>query len=161
MQVARMPKSVMPSDIAEYLRYEPETGELFWAKASGHARVGDRAGSMHAVTGYFNVRFRRKVYGVHRVAFMIMTGTVPDSVDHRDGDPTNNRWANLRAATPTQQNANRRGHGKLKKGVRRDGNRFAAQLCRRHLGMFETEDEAHEAYVAAARAMFGDFARAA
>ena len=88
------------------------------------------------------------------------------AIDHRDGNSTNNRWSNLRRATPSQNNANRRrprhntsGYkgvyfrwGFWRACIKRNGRRI-------YLGVFATPEEAHAAYVAAARKLFGEFAR--
>ena len=89
-------------------------------------------------------------------------------IDHRDGDPSNNRWDNLRRATVSQNNANRRLHRNNKCGfkgvVQNPWGRFIASIYKNgrriHLGMFATPEAAHAAYVAAARELFGEFARA-
>jgi hypothetical protein len=87
-------------------------------------------------------------------------------IDHRDGDPSNNRWANLRRATRSQNSANRRiprNNPCGFKGVSRHRGKWDATICkkgRRHfLGSFLTPQAAHAAYVKAARKLFGEFAR--
>jgi hypothetical protein len=88
-------------------------------------------------------------------------------IDHRDGNPSNNRWSNLRRATVSQNNANRRLHRNNKCGfkgvVQNHIGRWVASIYkngqRHHLGCFATAQEAHAAYVAAARKLFGEFAR--
>jgi len=37
--------------------------------------------------------------------------------------------------------------------------RYRARLCNKHLGSFDTPEEAHEAYVKAAIERFGEYAR--
>src|ERR1700726_3642325 len=45
----------------------------------------------------------------NQLAWFYMTGRWGRAtIDHRDGNPANNRWKNLRVATPSQNNANRR-----------------------------------------------------
>lgn len=97
-----------------------------------------------------------------------MTGEDPaNDVDHLDGDTANNRWRNLRPATKHQNLRNSRLHrGKaLPKGVSHCAGtwRLRASIYvdgkQKHLGMFDTPDEAHAAYRAAAQAAFGEFAR--
>jgi HNH endonuclease/AP2 domain len=87
-------------------------------------------------------------------------------IDHRDGDPSNNRWDNLRRATVAQNGANKPRHRNNTsgfKGVCRDRGRWRAAIYkngRRHpLGNFPTPEAAHAAYVKAARKLFGEFAR--
>jgi hypothetical protein len=99
-----------------------------------------------------------------------MTGRwAKPTIDHRDGDCTNNRWNNLRRATRSQNNANRSRPRHNTSGYK------GASRCRRSgkwlahigingkiifLGRFETPQEAHAAYLKAARKLFGEFARA-
>jgi hypothetical protein len=88
-------------------------------------------------------------------------------IDHLDRNPSNNRWDNLRRATVSQNNANRRRHKNNAcgfKGVSRTQyGRWRATIFkngrRHHLGVFSTPESAHVAYVTAARKLFGEFAR--
>jgi hypothetical protein len=88
------------------------------------------------------------------------------TIDHRDGDPTNNRWNNLRKATPSQNSANRRrpqNNTSGFKGVLAYRGKWRATISKNGqstvLGMFQSPEAAHAAYVAAARKLFGEFAR--
>ncbi len=94
---------------------------------------------------------------------------VPDapSVDHINGNKLDNRMANLRAATQSQNAANqrlRRSSATGFKGVsfiRRD-RMFQAKITYRghcmNLGYYLTAEAAHMAYADAASALFGEFA---
>jgi hypothetical protein len=57
--------------------------------------------------GYINVGFKRKYYAAHRLVFLLNHGFLPEVVDHIDGDPTNNKISNLRAATKSTNALNR------------------------------------------------------
>lgn len=91
---------------------------------------------------------------LHRAAWFLMTGEWPaNQIDHRDGIRSNNVWSNLRAATQSEngQNLNPSTHGGRLRGATKDGKRWKAQIVapgkiHHHLGMFDTEQEAHEAY---------------
>lgn len=89
-------------------------------------------------------------------------------VDHINRDGLDNRRCNLRAATRSQNNANSRPRrGKKYKGVfmrARLGSRpWQAAIKANHhkhfLGYFATAEQAARAYDAAARRLFGEFAR--
>jgi hypothetical protein len=91
--------------------------------------------------------------------------------DHIDGDKLNNTPANLRICTPSQNSANRpapRNNTSGYKGVWYDASRPGVKKWRAtierdrrqyHLGLHATSEEAARAYDAAARELFGPFAR--
>lgn len=86
-------------------------------------------------------------------------------VDHINGDGLDNRRVNLRLATRSQNQMNRRSHigSRRIKGVSCTGARWRAQIMVRgethKLGIFDSEEEAGRAYDVAARALHGEFAR--
>lgn len=92
-----------------------------------------------------------------------MTGEWPENdVDHKNRDRSDDRWANLREATRSQNKANGPGWGKFKKGVAALGaGRYRAQIMKDgvsyHIGCYDTEAEAHAAYVDKAKELFGSF----
>lgn len=88
---------------------------------------------------------------------------VPGQVDHINRDGLDNRRANLRPATLSQQrgNAGQRRDAKSSryKGVSWQAGRWRAMIAHQHIGRFDDEDEAARAYDDAARARWGDYAR--
>jgi hypothetical protein len=157
--------SQIPSDIGDFIAYNPETGAFTHKVSSHRKRAGTEAGTV-SVHGYLVLKSRGKHYFAQRVAWFIMTGEQPPAViDHADGDRLNNRFINLRAASHSQNQFNSRPHrGKpLPKGVKRDGNRFVATIqanwIRYHLGYFDSPIAAAAAYEQAATKLHGEFAR--
>lgn len=160
-----------PAEIRRVLRYDPETGLLWWNERGGARQMHRPAGSKDS-EGYVQVCYKYKVYKAHRLAWVIMKGRWPKTsieIDHRNGAVADNRWNNLRLATPTQNKQNRR-HVKNKSGLK--GAQFHSGTGRWtstiwvnkkvvQLGIFDCPEQAHAAYVAAAKKYFGEFARAA
>jgi hypothetical protein len=107
----------------------------------------------------FRVAMHRLILG--------LAGTNRPIIDHKDGNGLNNQEGNLRIATYSQNNWNRRKQAGTSqyKGVcwYPRYNKWLAQLRanskRHHLGYFDTEEEAYEAYCRAAEKLHGEFAR--
>ena len=182
------PKTLLPIEIlTESFTYDPENGKLFWknrplshfsdqhwqrvfnAKYPGteagheHFQRDDRRAGIRVL-----ISFNAKPHHcyAHKIIYALMGIEVPLGfhVDHKDGNPFNNLWSNLRLATGSQNCANRRkGNGPLPKGVRQYGDKFIAQIgiggIKRHLGIFLNPSDAHAAYCAKAKELSGEFAR--
>lgn len=146
----------------EYVRhlffYNPEAGVLRWRVP----RKGVPQGK--PITGR-QVMIDTVAYATHNVIWLWVTGEWPkNEVDHRDGNHSNNKWGNLRAATHQQNSFNRRGWSAVGlKGVHRAKKRFGASIMldgkARHLGTFDTSEQAHKAYKSAAADLFGEYAK--
>lgn len=139
--------------LKELLGYSPETGEF---KNRDGKVVGSAKGHR-----YVRVYLDGAMHYAHRLAWLYMTGSFPESgIDHRDGDRSNNAWSNLREATQAQNLQNireSRGKTSSKLGVswHKAAGAWRAAIVKAgkqiHLGLFGTEDEAHLAYLAAKR----------
>jgi len=153
--------------LRELLHYDPETGEFRWLeRVTKWIEPGDLAGSVDD-QGYRRITIKGRHYRAHHLAWFYMKGKwCSQVIDHRDGDPSNNRWANLRSATRLQNSVNKRLYRNNAcglKGVCRAGSAWCAAIYKKrrrvHLGYFPTPQEAHAAYAKAARKLFGEFAR--
>jgi hypothetical protein len=122
--------------------------------------VLDDNGRVYAVT-----RVNGTVTLMHRLILNAPKGT---DVDHVDRDGLNNRRYNIRLATKEQNAHNtapRLGGSSPFKGVSlsANGNRWRACIWlngrQTHLGYFDSEEKAAEAYNVAAKENFGEFAR--
>jgi hypothetical protein len=153
--------------LKELLSYDPVTGLFTWCVATAQrTKVGSIAGTAND-EGYRHIQIDGRKYSEHYLVFLWMTGAWPKKlVDHRDCNPGNNIWLNLREATPSQQCANRRAFNKLGvKGVYPlPSGKYQAAIQvngkQKYLGSFDTITEAHTAYVKAANDNYGEFARA-
>ncbi len=99
--------------VRELFDYNPETGVVVWKKKSSTrataARIGKRAGSTSAHSGYRSLCVDGKYYPEHRVIFVYMTGKMPgQQVDHINGVKDDNRWCNLRQATHSENQRNKK-----------------------------------------------------
>ncbi len=155
--------------LREVLNYDRETGVFTWkiAKAS-HVQAGARAGTVTKY-GYRAISVDGHRALAHRLAWFYMHGVWPvEYIDHKNGNRDDNTERNLREATNSQNVANQDGHKDSSTGLRgiyKNGNRWAATVMKNRtkywVGNFETPEEAHAAYLVAAKSLFGEFARAA
>jgi HNH endonuclease/AP2 domain len=147
--------------LREVLEYNPESGVWVWKVAnSRRAPAGKIAGSLDN-NGYVVIRIDRAIYKAHRLAWLYMIGSWPRStIDHINLEPADNRWVNLREATHSQNNANTRRCGASGiKGVYPHRGRWRVNFRNKYVGIFDTQEQAREAYLSAARSAFGEFAR--
>lgn len=172
-----MPKAqrLLPPDLLKAMFvYEPKTGNLIWKIPYGKYQPGDIA-TTAAVrrkngTSPLLIKFGQRSYAAHNLIWTYVTGKYPtDEVDHENRDPSDNRWRNLREATRSQNQANTRLYRNNKAGIRgvhRTGKsgRWRAMISvdgkNRHLGLFNSSEEASKAWVAAAKEIHGKFAGA-
>jgi len=97
----------------------------------------------------------------------IMQPAPGQTVDHVNGDPFDNRRANLRLCTQAEncRNVRKKAVARPYKGVRptRNGRRYVAEIghdgTTHYLGTFDTAEAAARAYDAEAMRVFGSFAR--
>lgn len=150
----------------EAFAYNPATGALIWKiKTNRSVIIGSRAGCLKK--GRYYVRLDGTLYEASRVIWLWVTGKWPKhEVDHRDTDPSNDRWRNLREATHQQNQLNKRGHHDAAvglKGVYRRPNGYRSSIMLNgedhFLGNFHTAEDAHAAYCKAAADLHGEFAR--
>ena len=166
-----MPKpNKIPSNIGDYIHYAPDTGDLTWlVDRGGTTKAGTQAGCTFP-RGYIRVNFNNKSYSAHRIAFFLHTGIQPVlDIDHIDGNPANNRANNLREASRSCNLANKPCQKRTASGVKgayydKSRNLWLSAITvngkQRNLGRFSTPEQANAAYMVAAMAHFGDFARA-
>ena len=161
-----------PSDwLFSRLALDVVTGRVYWRNPSKyHAeKLGIEAGTVWAgtrSTPYWVVRLDGKAYKRSRIVFCMMHGRWPEPcVDHINGDSLDDRPANLREATLTENAWNHKRRAKrslLPMGVRALGSRYQARIaCNKMmhcLGVFDTPEAAADAYQRARKEYFREFA---
>lgn len=152
------------SELKEILTYDAERGCLIWLVNRTRGRKGCVAGRIGG-HGYWQVKLNGKMYLCHRLAWLLVYEKWPDQIDHINGNRSDFRLGNLRECTQAQNmaNAKRIASKSLMKGVKAAASgRFGARILINGasvwLGTFDTEEQANDAYFAAAKSAHGDFA---
>lgn len=105
-------KNITQEHLKYLFSYDPLTG-LFTRNIDvgrpGKVKKGKVAGCLNKAHGYVNIIIDREIYLAHRLAWLYMTGSFPESqIDHINHIRNDNRWVNLRDVThvENQQNKN-------------------------------------------------------
>ena len=97
--------------------YNPVTG-IFIRNISVSNRVAGTTLGCVDTKGYIKCTLdKRSTYG-HRLAFLYMTGAIPEEIDHINGNPSNNIWTNLRAVSRSANQCNSKLHRDTSSGVK-------------------------------------------
>lgn len=170
-----MENTVTPEQLHILLRYDRETGRLFWRERSpdifqtkGSALrackiwntrySGQLALDKFNDAGYRCGRIFGRIYRAHRVIWAMQFGEWPDEIDHINHDRADNRLINLRNVSRKQNMKNvslavNNTSGVI--GVSKRGDCFGWRAriklngVERHLGSFATIEEAKAARVLA------------
>lgn len=185
-----MAKRQLPSPevLRQLLRYEPETGKLFWKERSPEMFPVGKRRAEHTCSiwnasfagreaftsidnhGYAKGTIFQQSYAAHRVAFVLIHGRWPDhQVDHINGIRSDNRSENLREATSSQNKMNSKVRCDNSSGYKGVSFHKASNLWRanirlngkqRCIGYFKTAEEANAAYQKASEELHGEYRRA-
>lgn len=149
-------------------RYDAETGIfLRVARQTRSRQIVPLDHPVEAGTfkdGYLRISLFGKSFYAHRLAWLFVHGRWPkDQLDHINGDRSDNRISNLRECTDAENRQNwtrpksNNPHGLIGVNWHAGANKFSAQIQinrkQKHLGLFETAEEAHSAYLAAKRSL--------
>lgn len=132
---------------------EEHASGLVWTRPGKGIRVGRTAFGTSRPDGYLKGCYKGKYFYAHQVVFYLVHGYVPAEIDHIDGNKSNNQPSNLRAATRSENQQNRRstkgycwatGAKKYFASIEVDGKTI-------NLGMYNTAEAARAAYLHAKR----------
>jgi len=164
--------NVKPTPSQAYLdftfTYDAHTGLLNWSEEAMTPWKNNPVGSRGAC-GHLKLKLDGRSIYVHRVIWKLVTGEDPDKcIDHINGDPSDNRWCNLRLATPSENTCNSKLSRRNSSGFKgvtpaATKGKWQANLQfeknRVYLGTYDTPQEAHVIYRIAAARMHGEFSR--
>lgn len=94
-------------DALRLFNYNPDTGILTWKNPPRSSRFIYGAVVGYKTNGYLQVKLYGMRLYVHRIAWLMVYNDWPtDVIDHINGDRSDNRIANLRVVTNTQNSWN-------------------------------------------------------
>ncbi len=162
-------------ELKDILNYDHESGIFTWKQRSlnyfkdsrscntWNTRYASKVAGGKRPDGYLRIVINYKRYFAHRLAWLNVYGEWPRScIDHINGIKEDNRIVNLRDSTSSENWQNLKKAHKSNKSTGLIGSTFNKQMGkfqaairtevgRKHIGYFESAQQAHEAYIAAKR----------
>lgn len=104
-----MNNKLTQEEVRRLFDYVPETGVVTRkVRTSTSTKAGEIVGAKDN-HGYFTAMVNKKVYKLHRIIYLWMTGFFPDGeMDHINGVRDDNRWCNLRTVSRTDNSKNKK-----------------------------------------------------
>jgi len=135
------------TNIKEWFDYKE--GDLYWKKTPARQiKVGDKAGSLNAY-GYIRVGFKGKEYMLHRLIWLWHNNKLIEGlqIDHINQCKTDNKIENLRQVTPSKNKLNNKATYVSYSKKSKTWVAYGPAINRKfkHIGMFQTKQEAEEA----------------
>ena len=121
-------------DLHTVFKYDPLTGAIVRTVRMGNYGAGTVCASK-AQNGYIKITFRGEQMLGHRLAwFLYYKEQPPLQIDHINTIKTDNRIANLRVTTTSQNQMNIQVHDRSKTGIKgimpvRNGTLYRAEVC--------------------------------
>lgn len=150
-------------EIKKYIHCNIETGDFTRIATCGRFPAGSKVGNIRK-DGRLYIRCGKRGFMAHRLVWLFAYGEMPtQEIDHINGDPLDNRIANLRLATSSENKQNvKRARSNTKTGFlgvswNKNVARYRADISlnnrRKFLGHFDTAEQAHAAYLQAKKSM--------
>ena len=145
--------------------FDYEDGNLI-RKTGRVNEIGQVAGCLHKGKGYIHVKIKAKAFKAHRLVFLYHHGYLPECVDHIDGDKTNNKIENLRAATKEENCHNQKIRSTNKSGYKgvkwvEHCKKWQVEVCKNYkqlrFGMYEDVELAGLVAIEATELIHGRF----
>ena len=109
-----MAKKLLPTQetLRQLLRYDMNTGKLYWLPRPSNPRFTSRWAGTEAFTtverGYKQGRIFNQLYYAHRIIWRMTYDETPEDIDHINGNRSDNRLENLRNVSRSENLRNRR-----------------------------------------------------
>lgn len=119
-----MGKNITPELLRKLLRYDPDTGKLYWLPRTAdffsarsthsiehsccawNAKNAGKEAFTALSNGYRTGAIFRRNFGAQRIVWAIVHGEWPDQIDHINGVRSDNRLCNLRSVSGAENQRN-------------------------------------------------------